>query len=77
MQSIRRQIRRGNAFIAIDSVTNSLQVIEKRGRSIDVYVNAMKYRSTDSENNYINIVTLPLSEKEIFKSKDRLVFKRP
>lgn len=76
MQSIRRQIRRGHAIITIDSVT-SLQVIEKRGTSISFWRSAMKYRSTDSENNYINMVTLPLSEKEIFKSKDRLVFKRP
>lgn len=77
MQSIRRQIRRDHAIITIDSVTNSLQVIEKRGTSISSWRSSMKYRSTNSENNYINIVTLPLSEKEIFKSKDRLVFKTP
>ena len=75
MQSIRRQIRRGHAIITIDSTTNSLHVVEKRGTNIIFWRSAMKYRSLESESNYINNITRSLSKKEIFESKDKHVFK--
>ena len=77
MQSIRRQIRRGHAIITIDSATKKLNVVEKRGTSISFWMSSMKCRSLESESNYISNITRPLSKEEIFKSKDRLVFKRP
>jgi hypothetical protein len=77
MQSIRRQIKRGNAVLALNAVTHGLQVVQKTGTEKDVWRNAILDRADASEQEYMDNITMPLTEQEIFESKDRHVFKRP
>ena len=77
MQSIRRQIKRGNAVLALNAVTHGLQVVQKTGTEKDVWRNAIRDRADASEQEYMDNITMPLTEQEIFESKDRHVFKRP
>lgn len=77
MQSIRRQIKRGNAILALNAVTHGLQVVQKTGTEKDVWRNAIRDRADASEQEYMDNITMPLSEKEIVESDQRHVFRVP
>lgn len=77
MQSIRRQIKRGNAVLALNAVTHGLQVVQKKGTEKDVWRNAIRDRADASEQEYMDNITMPLTEQEIFESKERHVFHVP
>ncbi len=77
MQSIRRQIKRGHAVLALNHVTKSLELVQKKGTSRDVWNNAVHDRAQASEQEYMDNITLPLSQKEIIESEERRVFRAP
>lgn len=77
MQSLRRQLKRGNAVFCIDSVNKIIDVVPKRGAGRERFMVSVKNRATVSEEVYMNAVTMPLSHDEIFNSDSRFVFKRP
>lgn len=77
MQSIRRQIKRGNAVLALNAVTHGLQVVQKTGTEKDVWKNAIRNRADVSEQEYMDNITIPLSQKEIIESDQRFIFRVP
>lgn len=77
MQSIRRQIKRGNAVLALNAFTHGLQVVQKKGTEKDVWRNATHDRADASEQEYMDNVTMPLSQKEIIESDQRFIFRVP
>lgn len=77
MQSLRRQIKRGNAVLTFDNVTKSLQTVTRRGSEHESWRNALKNRMEYSEEIYMESVTMPLSEVDILRSTKRSISKRP
>jgi len=77
MQSIRRQIRRGNAVVAFNNVTKSAEIIQKRHSSKDVWSYAVRNRLSESQYVYIDSITLPLSRKDIIFSNKMNIYKSP
>lgn len=77
MQSLRRQIKRGNAVLTFDNVTKSLQTVTRRGSERESWRNALKNRMEYSEKIYMESVTMPLSEVDILRSTKRSISKRP
>lgn len=77
MQSIRRQIKRGNAVLTLNAVTHGLQVVQKKGTEKDVWRNAIRDRADASEQQYMDNITMPLSQKEIVESDQRHIFRVP
>ncbi|MDD3739405.1 MAG: hypothetical protein PHP31_08955 [Lentimicrobiaceae bacterium] len=74
MQSIRRQIKRGNAVIALNNVTHNFEIIQKRGTDVESWKFALKHRDKKAEKDYIDKVTMPLSQKDIINGKTYISF---
>lgn len=77
MQSVRRQIKRGNAVIAFNNVTKSAEIISKKGTDSNIWIYALKNRISESEEVYIDSITLPLSQNDIVNSNKMNIYKRP
>ena len=77
MQSIRRQIKRDNAVLTLNSVTKSLELVPKKGTDRLVWDNALRDRAEASEQEYMDNITMPLSQKEIIESDQRHIFRVP
>lgn len=77
MQSVRRQIKRGNAVIAFNNVTKSAEIIQKKGTDSNIWIYALKNRISESEEVYIDSITLPLSQNDIVNSNKMNIYKRP
>lgn len=71
MQSLRRQIKRGNAVIAFDSVTKSEYVCAKRGSTEAEWRFANSNRMKFSEEEYLGYVTRPLIQSEIQRQEQQ------
>lgn len=60
MQSLSRQIRRGNAYIYFDNMTKDVKVMQKRGTNRKTYKAFLKNRLLDYEQRYCDNVTKPI-----------------
>lgn len=60
MQSLSRAIRRGQAYIYFDNVTNTIEVMRKRGTNWKIYWYFQKNRLTGYEQRYCEGVTKPI-----------------
>jgi hypothetical protein len=60
MQSLTRQIRRGNAYIYYDNVTKNMEVMQKRGCDRRLWWGMMKNRDVDFENRYCDGIVKPI-----------------
>lgn len=69
MQSVRRQLKIGNAVLAINYVTKNIELVTKRGTDKEIWKHAMKRRVETAEFDYMNNVTKPLTQEDIIKGK--------
>ncbi len=60
MQSLSRQIRRGNAYIYFDNVTKDVKVMHRRGTDRKTYNAFLKNRLLSYEQQYCDSVTKPI-----------------
>nr|DAU75400.1 MAG TPA: hypothetical protein [Caudoviricetes sp.] len=60
MQSLSRQIRRGNAYIYLDNVTKTVEVMQKRGTYRAFYRRMQINRLPEHEREYCERVTKPI-----------------
>lgn len=60
MQSLARQIRRGNAYIYYDNVTKGMEVMQKRGCDRRMWRRMMKNRDVYFENRYCDGIVKPV-----------------
>lgn len=72
MQSLSRQIRRGNAHIVFNNVTKSMETVQKRGTTKTKWNFAKKNAMQATEDNYRETVSKPIirdCSKQVIKSK--------
>lgn len=60
MQSLSRQIRRGNAYIYFDNVTKAVEVMQKHGTSHVLYRRMKINRLPEHEREYCERVAKPI-----------------
>ena len=60
MQSLSRQIKRGNAYIYFDNMTKDVKVMHKRGTNRKTYKAFLKNRLLGYEQQYCDSVTKPI-----------------
>lgn len=60
MQSLSRQLRRGNAYIYFNNVTNTVEIMWKKGTDRKFYHSFLRNRLKDSEQRYCDTVTKPI-----------------
>lgn len=65
MQSLRRQLRRGNAVFIRNLITNGIDLVTKRGSEFKYWNWAVSKSSKIASDNYIENVTEPLYEEDI------------
>lgn len=65
MQSLRRQLRRGNAVFIRNFITNGIDIVTKRGSEFKYWNWAVSKSSKIDSDNYIENVTEPLCEEDI------------
>lgn len=64
MQSLSRQIRRGNAYFYFDNVTKTVEVMQKRGTSRSLYLGMQNNRLPEREREYWETVTKPIRKRQ-------------
>lgn len=64
MQSLSRQIRRGNAYFYFDNVTKTVEVMQKRGTSRLLYLRMQGNRLPEREREYCETVTKPIRKRQ-------------
>lgn len=62
MQSLSRQIRRGNAYIYLDNATKTVEVMQKRGTYRALYRRMQINRLPEHEREYCERVTKPIQK---------------
>lgn len=76
MQSIARQLKRGNAVIYFNRVTRSPEIVVKRGAWRESWYNAHRNQMEEERNRYILGITAPLSQEDIRTSKKKNIYKK-
>ena len=65
MQSLRRQIKRGNAVIVKNTVTNQMEVITKKGTQRKIWNRSKRERSIEFEEMYDLRIVQPLKSERV------------
>lgn len=65
MQSLRRQIKRGNAVIVKNTVTNQMEVVTKKGTERNIWNRSKRERSIEFEKMYDLRIVQPLKSERV------------
>ena len=76
MQSLRRQIKRGNAVLAFNAVSKKVDVFTRKNTNSKIWNYAVRNRMEASEDVYMDAVTMPLSQSDIANSNKRFIHKK-
>ena len=73
MQTLSRQIRRGNAVIAFNNVTKSNEVVQKKGTPKTKWNHAVKNRLKFTEDEYCEncLAINPKNKKQVESNKEK------
>jgi len=67
MQSLSRQLRRGNAVIAVDGITKQSRPVVKRGTPYISWRHALRTRDEETERMYIAGVVRTVKSNKVVK----------
>lgn len=73
-QSLSRKIKRGNAIIRFNLLSNQKEVVERKGFSGNWRKFKQKEEMILAGEDFCNSVTKPISSKQIKESKERVIF---
>ena len=65
MQSLRRQIKRGNAVIVKNTVTNQMEVVTQKGTERNIWNRSKRERSIEFEKMYDLRIVQPLKSERV------------